>query len=101
MEFVLAMLPSLEKEYGFWVSNRATPYIQKGVEMFKYFQYKVNMKTPRPESYREDMELVSHLRYHKGASIKDQGPRVCGSIRVSASVSHRRRLRFKLQSPVS
>uniref|UniRef100_A0A915D7W0 Trehalase n=1 Tax=Ditylenchus dipsaci TaxID=166011 RepID=A0A915D7W0_9BILA len=29
--------------------------------MFQYFQYRATMKFPRPESYREDMELVHGL----------------------------------------
>lgn len=58
MEFVVELLPSMEKEYLFWLSNRATPYEVKGKEIFKYYRYAVKMKTPRPESWREDRELV-------------------------------------------
>lgn len=30
-------------------------------ELFNYFQYRVIMKFARPESYREDMELVKDI----------------------------------------
>lgn len=53
----------LEKEYTFWLNNRASTYTNEttGEEMFLYFQYRAAMKFPRPESYREDMELVHGL----------------------------------------
>uniref|UniRef100_A0A7E4USK8 Trehalase n=1 Tax=Panagrellus redivivus TaxID=6233 RepID=A0A7E4USK8_PANRE len=63
LEFVQEVLPLLEKEYNFWINNRAVPYIDEetGEELFQFFQYRATMKTPRPESYREDMELVKDI----------------------------------------
>lgn len=55
--FVRQMLPALVNEYKFWTSRRSTQYRESAT----LFQYKVDMKNPRPESYREDMELVQHL----------------------------------------
>lgn len=57
IDFVKEMLPVLVNEYKFWTSRRSTQYRDSAT----LFQYKVNMKNPRPESYREDMELVQHL----------------------------------------
>uniref|UniRef100_A0A915HL65 Trehalase n=1 Tax=Romanomermis culicivorax TaxID=13658 RepID=A0A915HL65_ROMCU len=57
LEFVRQILPVLVNEYKFWISKRSTQYRDSAA----LFQYKVNMKNPRPESYREDMELVEHL----------------------------------------
>ena len=64
LDFVQYVLPLLEKEHNFWVTHRAVPYIddETGEELFQFFQYKATMKTPRPESYREDMELVKDLK---------------------------------------
>ncbi|KAH7724867.1 alpha,alpha-trehalase [Aphelenchoides avenae] len=63
LEFVMEVLPLLEKEYTFWLNNRASTYVNEttGEEMFLYFQYRASLKFPRPESYREDMELVHGL----------------------------------------
>jgi alpha,alpha-trehalase len=64
LDFVQYVLPLLEKEHNFWVTHRAVPYIDEdsGLELFQFFQYKATLKTPRPESYREDMELVKDLK---------------------------------------
>jgi len=63
LDFVRYLLPLLEKEYNFWITHRMVPYLDPntGEELFQFFQYRATMKTPRPESYREDMELVKHL----------------------------------------
>lgn len=62
LDFVQEILPLLEKEYSFWLSQRAQSWFNNSSnEKFQYFQYRVKMKTPRPESYREDMELVKDL----------------------------------------
>ncbi|CAD5208168.1 unnamed protein product [Bursaphelenchus xylophilus] len=63
LDFVLNVLPLLEKEYSFWIKNRRQDYYDPKTNqtLFHYFQYKVHMRFPRPESYREDMELVAGL----------------------------------------
>jgi hypothetical protein len=42
---------------------RGRSYIdpETGKELFQYYQYRATMRYPRPESYREDMELVKGL----------------------------------------
>jgi alpha,alpha-trehalase len=47
-------LPFLEKEYHFWMSQRAIN-TQDGEQLNRYFDAKAE---PRPESYREDLELA-------------------------------------------
>ncbi|VDM43237.1 unnamed protein product [Toxocara canis] len=62
LEFVNEILPMLEKEYNFWLVQRARPFYDESEnEKFQFFQYRASMKTPRPESYREDMDLVRNL----------------------------------------
>lgn len=52
----------LEKEYNFWLMQRARPFYDESEnEKFQFFQYRAHMKTPRPESYREDMDLVRNI----------------------------------------
>lgn len=60
MEFILEMLPWLEKEFQFWLNKRSTPVKDQTTdeELFHYFQYRATLRRPRPESYREDLELV-------------------------------------------
>ncbi|VDD96909.1 unnamed protein product, partial [Enterobius vermicularis] len=63
LDFVQEVLPLLEKEYRFWLSQRSQSWFdESSEEKFQFFQYRVKMKTPRPESYREDMELVKDIQ---------------------------------------
>lgn len=78
------VLPALENEQRFWNLNRARSYLDPETkeELFQYYQYRAAMKSvnccllalffnlviifhffrfPRPESYREDMELARGL----------------------------------------
>lgn len=52
----------LEKEYNFWILQRAQSFHdeERGINI-SFFQYRANMKTPRPESYREDLKLAKDL----------------------------------------
>ncbi|KRZ19378.1 Trehalase, partial [Trichinella zimbabwensis] len=50
--FLLKVLPSLEKEYQFWLNHRSFIHNDKHLH-----QYYVNISYPRPEAYREDLEL--------------------------------------------
>uniref|UniRef100_A0A0M3I3U5 Trehalase n=1 Tax=Ascaris lumbricoides TaxID=6252 RepID=A0A0M3I3U5_ASCLU len=62
LEAVNEILPMLEKEYNFWLMQRARPFYDESEnEKFQFFQYRAHMKTPRPESYREDMDLVRNI----------------------------------------
>ncbi|KHJ41379.1 alpha,alpha-trehalase [Trichuris suis] len=60
IDFLDEMLPLLEKEYRFWLRKRGSTYSVNN-KTFDVFQYKAEMKIPRPESYREDLELVENL----------------------------------------
>lgn len=65
LDFVLEILPLLEKEYKFWLMQRARSYYDESeIEKFQFFQYRATVKAPRPESYREDMDLVKNLTSH-------------------------------------
>uniref|UniRef100_A0A914I4H6 Trehalase n=1 Tax=Globodera rostochiensis TaxID=31243 RepID=A0A914I4H6_GLORO len=63
LDFVHQVLPTLEKEQHFWNLNRARSFLhpETNEELFQYYQYRAAMKGPRPESYREDMELAKGL----------------------------------------
>ncbi|CAO1630002.1 unnamed protein product [Parajaminaea phylloscopi] len=56
---LVRMLPLLEKEYSFWITNRSiavkSPY--SGV-LRNVSHYQVNTSAPRPESYLEDYKTV-------------------------------------------
>lgn len=52
----------LEREYNFWMLQRAQSFHHEKHDVnISFFQYRVSMKTPRPESYREDLELAKDL----------------------------------------
>uniref|UniRef100_A0A915HQV2 Trehalase n=1 Tax=Romanomermis culicivorax TaxID=13658 RepID=A0A915HQV2_ROMCU len=57
IDFVCEMLPALIDEYTFWKSQRSTMFQDSTL----LYQYKVDMKMPRPESYREDVEVARNL----------------------------------------
>lgn len=48
-------LPYIEKEYYFWISDVRTVQLADGLSLSRYWDNEV---TPRPESYREDVELA-------------------------------------------
>ena len=68
-EILLKYLPILEKEYEFWMQDKEIVSVQnpasKRVVFLRDFyclnRYWDEYDTPRPESYREDIELASHL----------------------------------------
>ncbi|KRY36105.1 Trehalase, partial [Trichinella spiralis] len=61
IDFLQEMLPLLEQEYSFWLLHRGMTFGDDSNNYMKLFQYKAEMKMPRPESYREDLELVQNL----------------------------------------
>ncbi|CAJ0578277.1 unnamed protein product, partial [Mesorhabditis spiculigera] len=80
IQFLIEMLDVLEKEFEFWVKHRTLTLNlgvdthlakteaetkdddpPKPIEKLEVFQYRVKMKVPRPESYREDMHLVEGI----------------------------------------
>ena len=68
-EILLKYLPVLEKEYSFWMDNKLTlsdqntackrvVLVDKNTVLNRYWD---EYDTPRPESYREDIELVKSI----------------------------------------
>lgn len=53
----LKYLPSLEKEYAYWMQDNKTVQVD-GMTLNRYFD---TGSTPRPESHREDYELAQDL----------------------------------------
>ena len=53
----LKYLPSLEKEYAYWMQDNKIVHVD-GMTLNRYFD---TGKTPRPESHREDYELAQDL----------------------------------------
>ncbi|KAI6179725.1 Trehalase [Aphelenchoides besseyi] len=64
LQFVMEVLPLLEKEFNFWWNHRMESYIDPKTNqtLFHFFQYKASTKLPRPESWREDVELAAGLK---------------------------------------
>ncbi|XP_055369817.1 trehalase isoform X2 [Betta splendens] len=59
-EFLRDALPTLEKEYSFWMRNRSVAVQANGVEHVLN-RYHVQVESPRPESYTDDVELAEGL----------------------------------------
>jgi len=53
-EFIQKNLPTLEKEFEFWMTNR-TVQVEKDGKHYTLARYKDSSSGPRPESYREDI----------------------------------------------
>ena len=53
MEFLESVLPALFTEYEFWIENRTIDYV-----VDEYVRYGAELDTPRPESYREDLNTA-------------------------------------------
>lgn len=54
--FLQRVLPLLVREYQFWMDQRSVM-----VQGHLMNRYAVDTDTPRPESYREDLNTASHL----------------------------------------
>ncbi|XP_033968889.1 trehalase [Trematomus bernacchii] len=59
-EFLRAALPALEQEYRFWMQNRSVAVTLNGAEHVLN-RYHVQVGSPRPESYTDDLELAEGL----------------------------------------
>ena len=55
--WALTKLDLLVQEWNYWLEHHSVQF--EGHKMFRYYSQEA---TPRPESYREDMNLVSHLQ---------------------------------------
>lgn len=58
--FLRAALPTLEKEYTFWMQNRSVVVTVKDTE-YVLNRFDVQVGLPRPESYTDDLELAEGL----------------------------------------
>lgn len=67
---LIRMLPLLEKEYAFWLSNRSvsvtSPY---SGATHNVSHYKVDTSAPRPESYLEDYKTVELAEREQGLQL--------------------------------
>ncbi|KAM6973025.1 trehalase [Aplochiton taeniatus] len=59
-EFLRAALPTLEREYLFWMENRSVTVPVNGTEHVLN-RHHVQVGLPRPESYSDDVELAEGL----------------------------------------
>ncbi|XP_037091996.1 trehalase-like isoform X2 [Pollicipes pollicipes] len=64
MDFLRTNIKLLEREYQFWQANR-TVNVQKDGRAYRMYRYNVEVGQPRPESYREDIEMAEHLKSDK------------------------------------
>ncbi|KAK1785295.1 hypothetical protein P4O66_018692, partial [Electrophorus voltai] len=60
VEFLRQALPTLVKEYMFWMENRSTAVEVNGTSCVLN-RYSVQVGQPRPEAYRQDAELAEGL----------------------------------------
>ncbi|XP_022108358.1 trehalase-like [Acanthaster planci] len=68
--FVQSILPSLQREYEFWMANRSVDVTRPGSSTTHTLnRYNVFMGKPRPESYREDVETASGLPEAEAAEV--------------------------------
>ncbi len=59
-DFIHENFDILEKEYNFWQDKRSVA-VEKDGETYKMSRYNVNLEHPRPEGYREDLEIAEQL----------------------------------------
>ncbi|KAI6204877.1 hypothetical protein M3Y94_00728100 [Aphelenchoides besseyi] len=67
-EFVRQNLHVLEKELEFWDKRRTVEVEVKG-EQFTMYQFRAESNVPRPESFREDVELVKDVESWEEKSV--------------------------------
>lgn len=60
VQFLRTQLPTLERELEFWEQRRAVELEKEG-KNHKLFVFGTGGTGPRPESYREDVELAEEL----------------------------------------
>jgi alpha,alpha-trehalase len=59
-DLIALVLPSLEREYSFWMTSRTETFWHNEAEQTLNV-YKGGLTHPRPESYREDFTLAENL----------------------------------------
>lgn len=60
-DFLLEVLPTLEKELLFWYKNRNTYVTTKNGKSYVAFLYNSSSNVPRPESYYRDVQDAKSL----------------------------------------
>ncbi|XP_078490269.1 trehalase isoform X1 [Ciona intestinalis] len=73
-EFLNLALPTLEKEYDFWMKHRN---MEINGHVLNYYASDVN--TPRPESYREDSDVIKDLSQEDAQSLLRHVTSACES----------------------
>lgn len=64
MDYLQSILGTLEKEYSFWKQNRTVEVEISSGRKYNLSIYAVNMDTPRPESYFEDVHTAQGVPDH-------------------------------------
>lgn len=62
-------LPTLEKEYMFWMNNQSVPVTGKKNATYTLNHYAVLNTQPRPESFREDYITANNASYYATSGI--------------------------------
>jgi alpha,alpha-trehalase len=60
MQFLLEVLPVLEKEMRWWERYRGVKVTVNGKD-YTMYQYRTQSNVPRPESYKEDKKTTNHV----------------------------------------
>ncbi|XP_037077546.1 trehalase-like [Pollicipes pollicipes] len=70
-EFLRSNIGFLEQEFKFWVQHRGVNVTKDG-KQYKMYRYNAQVGQPRPESYREDYELVQQTLGGQHAGEEEQ-----------------------------
>ncbi|PIK34518.1 hypothetical protein BSL78_28656, partial [Apostichopus japonicus] len=78
--FLAEMLPIMEQEYTFWMSERTVEVYDENTDAnYTLNQYNVRMGMPRPESYREDRVTADGLLEDDAAEVYAEIASACES----------------------
>jgi alpha,alpha-trehalase len=77
--FVARHIGTLEKEYKFWLTNRTTDIQTADGRMVHLARYSVAAWQPRPEGYRQDVELLRSVRPEDRARVQADVISACES----------------------
>lgn len=60
-QFLREVLPSIQAEYDWWWKNRVVNMTLANGKSYTLFQYRASTRSPRPESYKEDVHSAAGL----------------------------------------
>ncbi|XP_025201432.1 trehalase-like isoform X2 [Melanaphis sacchari] len=63
-DYVRTVIPTLDKEFKFWMENRMVTF-QKNGKSYTMARFYAPSRGPRPESYREDYETAEYFKTEK------------------------------------